>query len=197
VNCNPFTRGHRHLVEEAARRVDALYVLVVREDRSAFPFEARLRLVREGTRDLANVHVLDTGRYAVSAITFPAYFLKRADDVAEVQMALDATLFARRIAPFFGVRRRFFGTEPYCETTRGYNDVMRRVLPALGVEAVEIPRAGAAGEAITASRVRALLRAGRLDAIDELVPPTTAAFLRSAEGRAIRERLAASEGRHA
>jgi [citrate (pro-3S)-lyase] ligase len=197
VNCNPFTRGHRHLIEEAARAVDTLYVLVVREDRSAFPFDVRLQLVREGVRDLANVRVLDTGRYAVSAITFPSYFLKRRDDAALAQMELDVTLFARRIAPFFHVRRRFFGTEPYCATTGRYNDAMRRLLPALGIAAVEVPRRASSGEAISASRVRALVREGRLDAIDELVPPSTAAFLRSREGHAVRERLLAMEGRHA
>jgi [citrate (pro-3S)-lyase] ligase len=74
---------------------------------------------------------------------------------------------------------------------------MHRLLPALGVEAVELPRAGAGGEAISASRVRALVRDGRLEGIDELVPPTTAAFLRSQEAVAIVERLRADEGRHA
>jgi [citrate (pro-3S)-lyase] ligase len=197
VNCNPFTLGHRHLVEEAARRVDTLYVLVVREDRSAFPFDVRLRLVREGTGDLPNVRVLDTGRYAVSAITFPDYFLKSTEDVARVQMELDVTLFARRIAPFLGVRRRFFGSEPYCETTRRYNETMHRLLPALGVEAVELPRVGVGGEPISASCVRARLREGRLEGIEELVPLTTAAFLRSHEAAAIGERLRGGEGRHA
>jgi [citrate (pro-3S)-lyase] ligase len=197
VNCNPFTLGHRHLVETAARSVDTLYVFVVSEDRSAFPFDVRLRLVREGTCDLANVRVLDTGRYAVSAITFPDYFLKSTDDVALLQMELDATLFARRIAPYFRVRRRFFGSEPYCETTRRYNETMHRLLPALGVDLVEVPRTGACGELISASRVRARLRDGRLEEIEQLVPPTTAAFLRSPEAAAIRERLRTGEGRHA
>jgi [citrate (pro-3S)-lyase] ligase len=197
VNCNPFTLGHRHLVEEAARRADTLYVLVVREDRSAFPFDVRLRLVREGTRDLENVRVLDTSRYAVSAITFPAYFLARTDDAAAVQLELDLVLFAQRIAPFFHVRRRFFGTEPYCATTRAYNEGMRRLLPRFGIEPVEIPRKAARDEAISASRVRAKLRTGDLAGVDELVPPTTAAFLRSAEAGAIRDRLRAEDGRHA
>jgi [citrate (pro-3S)-lyase] ligase len=196
VNCNPFTLGHRHLVAEAARRVDTLYVMVVREDRSAFPFDVRLRLVREGTADLANVRVLDTSRYAVSALTFPAYFLAPGEDAAEVQMELDLTVFARRIAPFFGIRRRFFGTEPYCPTTRGYNAAMRRILPALGVEAVELERRTAGGEAISASGVRARLRDGRLEGIEALVPPTTAAFLRSGAAAAVRERLRRDEGRH-
>ena len=196
ANCNPFTLGHRGLVEEAARRVDTLYLLVVREDHSAFPFEARLRLVREGTADLANVQVLDTSRYAVSALTFPAYFLARGDDAAEVQMELDLTLFGRRIAPFFGIRRRFFGTEPYCATTRRYNEAMARLLPGLGVEPVELQRRTADGAAISASQVRARLRDGRLDGIEALVPASTAAFLRSGEADAVRERLRKEEGRH-
>lgn len=191
VNCNPFTLGHRHLVEQAARRSDALYVLVVREDRSVFPFDVRLRLVREGTRDLPNVRVLDTGRYAVSAVTFPAYFLKDAAARAEAQMGLDLVLFGRRIAPFLGVRRRFFGTEPYCGTTRAYNEAMRRLLPPLGVEAVEVPRLEAGGEAISASRVRAALREGgeALEGLAPLLPEVTLAWLRSGEAAAVRERL--------
>jgi [citrate (pro-3S)-lyase] ligase len=177
--------------------VDTLYVFVVREDRSAFAFEDRLRLVSEGTHDLASVRVLDTSRYAVSALTFPAYFLKRGEDAARVQMGLDVTLFARRIAPFFGIRRRFFGTEPYCETTAAYNEAMRRLLPALGIEVVEIERRGVDGEAISASRVRARLRAGELDGIEELVPAATAAFLRSERGRTVQARLRQEQRRHA
>jgi [citrate (pro-3S)-lyase] ligase len=133
----------------------------------------------------------------VSAVTFPAYFLKRAEDAATVQMELDLVLFAQRIAPFFHVTRRFFGTEPLCATTRAYNEAMRRVLPGFGIEPVELARREASGEVISASRVRAALRAGRLEGIEDLVPPTTAAFLRSAEGRAVNERLSAAEGRHA
>ncbi|MEA4930004.1 MAG: hypothetical protein VB026_00310, partial [Anaerolineaceae bacterium] len=58
VNCNPFTLGHRSLLGYASDRVPWLYVLVVQEDKSLFPFEVRLRLVREGSADLANVTVL-------------------------------------------------------------------------------------------------------------------------------------------
>jgi [citrate (pro-3S)-lyase] ligase len=197
VNCNPFTLGHRFLLEEAARRVDTLYVFVVREDRSAFPFDVRLRLVREGTRDLPNVVVTDTSRYAVSAVTFPSYFLKEADDAAAIQRDLDLLLFARHIAPAFGVRRRFFGTEPTCGATRAYNEAMRRVLPRCGIEAVEVERVARGGAAVSASRVRAALRDGDLAAARALVPPTTAAFLASDEGRAVAERLRQQTGRHA
>ena len=71
INGNPFTLGHLHLVEYAAQRVDRLYLFVVREDRSVFPFAVRFRLAQEATAHLRNVTVLDTSRYAVSAGTFP------------------------------------------------------------------------------------------------------------------------------
>jgi [citrate (pro-3S)-lyase] ligase len=197
MNCNPFTLGHRHLVEEAAGRVDTLYAFVVREDRSAFPFDVRLRLAREGTSHLGNVHVLDTSRYAVSAVTFPAYFLKRADDAAAIQMELDLLLFAQRIAPFFRITRRFFGSEPYCPTTRAYNDAMRRLLPSFGIEPVEVARKEARGAPISASMVRAALRDGSSAGLEQWVPDTTAAFLSSEEGRAVQERLRKGEARDA
>src|SRR6185369_10000418 len=60
ANCNPFTLGHRYLIEQAARRVDRLYLFVVREDLSLFPFEYRFKMVREGTCDLPNLTLLDT-----------------------------------------------------------------------------------------------------------------------------------------
>jgi [citrate (pro-3S)-lyase] ligase len=66
---------------------------------------------------------------------------------------------------------------------------MRRVLPPCGVEPVEIPRREWRGAAVSASRVRAALRTGELAAALDLVPETTAAFLRTDEGRAIQERL--------
>jgi len=196
MNGNPFTLGHRHLVESAARQVDNLYLFVVREDRSVFPFEVRLRLVRAGVADLPNVVVLDTSRYAVSSVTFPAYFLKERDPVAVIQMELDLTLFATRIAPLFGISRRFAGTEPNCDVTGGYNEAMKRVLPAYGIKVVVIERKRSGQAAISASRVRELLARGEVGALAELVPATTLAFLRSDEASAIREELQGTRGRH-
>ena len=76
MNCNPFTRGHRYLIETAARDCDWLYVFVLSEDKSAFPAADRLALVKAGTADLPNVTVQPTGPYLISSATFPTYFLK-------------------------------------------------------------------------------------------------------------------------
>jgi [citrate (pro-3S)-lyase] ligase len=111
-------------------------------------------------------------------------------------MELDLLLFARRIAPELHVVRRFFGTEPTCPVTRAYNAAMLRMLPAHGVEAIEIPRVAAAGAPISASRVRGALRAGDAAGLAALVPASTLRFLLSDEARAVRERLARGEERH-
>ncbi|MEJ2698491.1 MAG: [citrate (pro-3S)-lyase] ligase [Desulfuromonadales bacterium] len=189
VNCNPFTLGHRYLIEQAAARSDTLYVFVVREERSLFPYGVRRRLVEAGVRDLDNVVILDGGDYAVSTVTFPAYFLKDAATAEQVQMEVDLQLFARRIAPFFNIRRRFVGSEPYCRTTRRYGEAMQRLLPPLGIAVSRIERCAVAGEAISASRVRTAMRHEAFETMRQLVPPTTLDFILSGQGRALGEEL--------
>jgi len=194
VNGNPFTLGHLHLVETGSRQVDTFYLFVVREDRSVFPFAARYRLAAEATRHLGNVVLLDTGPYAVSAATFPTYFLKRLDEVATAQMQLDARVFAAHLAPPFRIRTRFVGEEPFDATTAAYNRTMREVLPQYGVALVEIPRRAGPDGPVSATRVRDALARRDFDAIGRMVPAPTLDYLRSAEGLALAERLARARG---
>lgn len=190
MNCNPFTLGHRYLVEEAARQSGRLLLFVVEEDLSVFPFAARLRLVREGTADLDNVMVIPGGPYMVSAATFPSYFLGDASLAAKAHTELDMTIFGKHIAPAAGVKRRFAGEEPYSPVTRLYNNAMTDLLPAFGVGITVIPRKLQSGEAISASRVRRLLAAGNIEATRDLVPETTYRYLSSPEAEPVRRKLA-------
>lgn len=189
INGNPFTLGHLHLVEYAAQQVDRLYLFVVREDRSVFPFAARFRLAQEATAHLQNVTVLDTSRYAVSSGTFPSYFLKRLDEIATSQMRMDVLLFARCIAPPFHIRRRFVGQEPLCPLTATYNKVMAEILAANGIERVELPRIESGGLPISATQVRKAFAQGDIETVRPLVPAATLEFLQSSPARAIAERL--------
>ncbi len=173
ANCNPFTNGHRYLIETAAAQVDALHVFVLSEKKSLFPPDVRLDLVREGCRDLQNVYVHPSGPYMVSSATFPSYFIRDKARVDGIFCELDVRLFGERIAPALGISRRFVGTEPYCPVTRFYNDQLRARLPEYGVELVEVPRRACGGAAISASRVRALMAEGDLEGIRPLVPEPT------------------------
>lgn len=142
ASCDPFSRGHRHLIETAARQVDHLYVFVVAEDRSTLPFPVRWQLVRDGVRDIANVVVLDLAHYRIGAAIFPTYFLKPDDPVARIRAELDATLFASRIAPFFGITRRFTGagsTPGSTPESAADEAALIPVLQAHGIDVTEIP----------------------------------------------------------
>ncbi len=182
MNANPFTNGHRYLVEYAAARCGGLYVLVVEHDESRFPFADRLRLVREGTADLPNVHVCAGGPFVISLATFPSYFLKRADDASRVHAQLDARVFGARIAPALGVSVRFVGSEPLDALTRQYNTALQSVLPADGVAVEIVDRLTHGGPPVSASRVRALLDAGRPEQTAPLVPMPTYRYLCQASG---------------
>ena len=206
VNCNPFTLGHRKLLEHAAGESRWLYVLVVEENRSLFPFDVRLRLVREGSADLPNVTVMAGGPYVISSATFPSYFTRvRAGEdsrkITELYAALDLEMFRRHVAPTLGVSVRYVGTEPYCPVTSVYNDMMKRILPAGGgdcppVEVREMPRFERDGSAVSASRVRDLIREGRLGEATALVPKTPAQWLESEAAGPDLERIRTSDSRH-
>jgi [citrate (pro-3S)-lyase] ligase len=189
VNCNPFTNGHLYLIENAARQVENLYIFVVREDRSVFPFDVRYRLVEQGVSHIPNAILLDTSRYIVSGATFPTYFLKKDDPVARIQMELDVTLFASKIAPFFGITQRFAGTEPNCPLTGAYNLTMQGLLPVYGIDLRIVERVETRTGVISASRVRELVGQGDFAALADYVPATTLAYLESDAAKSVRERL--------
>ena len=175
MNANPFTLGHRFLVEQSSELVERLYVVVVREDCSMFSYSERKAMVSQGVRDIGNVVVVDGSDYAVSAATFPTYFLKQISDATDTQITLDLDIYRRRIAPALGATVRFFGSEPTDPLTRRYNELMHQQLGEDHVH--EIQRKQQDGSPISASRVRKAMLEGRLwDAI-QMVPPTTIPYI--------------------
>ena len=173
ANCNPFTLGHRHLIETAAAACDRLLVFILSENRGMFTPMERLAMARAGCADLSNVRVLPTGPYLISSATFPDYFIKDRSRVDEVRCEVDVRMFAERFAPALHITKRFVGEEPLDARTRAYNETLKRELPAYGIEVTEIPRKTADGEPISASRVRAQIAAGQSDGLDALVPEST------------------------
>ena len=173
MNCNPFTLGHRYLIDQAAKQVERLYVMVVKEDCSLFAYTERKAMVEQGVADIENVNVIDGSDYAISRATFPTYFLKRLDDAADTQMLLDLDLFRRHIAPALGATVRFVGTEPTDQLTRRYNQLMHETLK----DVREIDRLEKDGNAVSASRVRRAMEEGDMNTIRQLVPPTTLPYI--------------------
>lgn len=203
MNANPFTKGHRYLVEQAASLVDNLYVIVVREDRSRFPYAERKAMIEAGCAGLDNVVVCEGSDYAISAATFPTYFLKKLDDATDTQIALDLDLFMNHIAQPLGVTVRFAGSEPEDALTRRYNELMAEILPGTSVavvrqdhqpdpelvegsavrqarrpiDFVEIPRLEQNGKPLSATSLRRALDKGNLKEAMEYIPESTVPYL--------------------
>lgn len=179
MNANPFTLGHRYLVENAANKCDTLYVFTVSEDKSLFSADDRIEMVRLGTADIQNVTVLPTGPYLVSSATFPTYFLKEREKVSEVQCLLDVEIFKKYFVPKFSINCRFLGTEPLSQATNQYNQALKSGLRDSGIEVFEIPRLEINGTVVSASFVRELLESGQTDKVKALVPSTTFEYLKT------------------
>lgn len=173
MNCNPFTLGHRYLIEQAAQQVDTLYILVVREDCSMFGYDERKAMIVRGVAHINNVVVCDGSEYSISATTFPTYFLKCLSDASDTQMTLDIDLYRRHIAPALGATVRFVGTEPDDPLTRRYNELMKSMLP----DVREVARLQQSGVAVSASRVRKAIVENHLALAARLVPPTTVPYI--------------------
>lgn len=203
MNANPFTKGHRYLVEQAASQVDNLYVIVVKEDRSRFPYVERKAMIEAGCAGLDNVVVCEGSDYAISAATFPTYFLKKLDDATDTQIALDLDLFVNHIARPLGVTVRFAGSEPEDALTRRYNELMAEILPGTSVavvrqdhqpdpelvkgsalrqarrpiDFVEIPRLEQKGKPLSATSLRRALDKGGFKEAMEYIPESTVPYL--------------------
>ncbi len=177
MNCNPFTLGHRYLIEQALKECDYLIVFVVQENKSIFPFEDRLQLVREGVADLLNVRVIPSGRFIISSLTFSEYFNKSELQEREVDTSLDVLLFAQEIVPCLNIKKRFAGEEPFDNVTWQYNETMKKILPEYGIQFVEIPRICIGDRVISASYVRELLEKNKFEIIKEFVPNSTFCYL--------------------
>ena len=190
MNANPFTLGHRYLIEQAAQQVDRLFIIPVKEDCSLFPYAERKAMIETAVIQSNKVpkyqgnslptgegrggaFVLEGSPYAISAATFPTYFLKQLSDAADTQMLLDIDIFRRHIAPALEATVRFVGSEPNDALTCRYNELLQQQLPAVKV----IERKRQDGTAISASLVRKALAEGRFAEAAALVPPTTIPYL--------------------
>lgn len=178
MNCNPFTLGHRFLIEQALQYTDLLYLFVVEEDVSEFSFEERFGMVQAGIADLKNVIPVPSGRFILSRESFRSYFEKEQLRGLTVDASKDLYIFTEYIVKKLGIQKRFVGEEPFDTVTRQYNLQMKKILGEAGIEVIEIPRKLAGDEIISASKVRKYLADGDEDNIKELVPQSTLEYLK-------------------
>ena len=127
MNCNPYTLGHEYLINESRKKVDWLYVFVVEEDKSYFPFEDRIDLVRKNAGKYENVIILPSGKMILSMNTFSSYFQKETEQHVQIDASKDLKIFCNIIAPFFNIAVRFLGEEPIDRVTQQYNRAIKEI----------------------------------------------------------------------
>ncbi len=188
MNLNPFTLGHRSLIERAARETDHVHVFIVKEDKSVFPYDIRIKLLREGTKDLSNVTIHEGSDYIISSATFPTYFIKskKKVEIPRIYARVDALIFKEYVVKPLGITCRYVGSEPLSKTTNMYNGVLREVLGD-EIDVIEVPRTEINGRVISASYVRNFIREGNLQEAYKLLPISTVEFLETARGKEIIE----------
>lgn len=177
ANCNPFTKGHRYLLEQALTQCEYLHLFILSDGRSLFSAEERYEMVRQGIQGMDRVILHRTQDYMISAATFPTYFFKEHKQGQQANCKLDLELFGSRIAPELGITKRFVGSEPYCKVTKGYNEAMQTILPSYGIEVVEMERKKEGDAPISASNVRKCLDTNEFDKIKEMVPENVYRYL--------------------
>lgn len=182
MNANPFTLGHRYLIEQAAARCDWLHLFVVKEDASQFRYTDRWALIEQGAVGIENLTLHPGSAYLISRATFPGYFLKEKGAVDDCHSQIDLQLFREHLAPALGITHRFVGDEPFCPLTCAYNQRMHDILSSPHgrgsiIDVVELARMEKGGAPVSASRVRKLYAERDWQAVSMLVPAGTLAFL--------------------
>ena len=178
MNANPFTLGHRYLVEQALKQCKYLIVFVVEEDKSEFSFADRFELVRANLADLNNVTIIPSGEFIISSTTFSDYFNKAKLQDVKVDTSRDIIMFAKEIAPCLGISVRFAGQEPFDTVTAQYNEDMSQILPQYGIEFIEIPRLQTqTGQIVSASTVRRLLEERDFETLNQFVSNKTLKYM--------------------
>lgn len=200
VNCNPFTKGHKYLIEKASQENEIVYLFIVKENLSVFPYEIRKGLIKKGIAHLKNIVVLSTGPYIVSGAIFPDYFIKNENLnlISAKQAEIDIKIFAKYIAPVLNIKKRYVGTENYCQITAAYNKAMKDILPKAGIQFIEIPRitSGDDKNYISASKIRKAIKEDNLQEYLDFLPAVTKAFLLSKEAKPIIDKIKNSVSRH-
>jgi len=195
MNCNPFTLGHRYLVEKASEECEVVYIFIVEEENSVIPFNVRLNLVKEGTKDLKNVKVLNGGEYIITSATFPSYFTQQ-DDLIKIQTELDAEVFGSLVAKALNINKRYVGNEPYCQVTRQYNESLKKVLFRHNIEVIEVSRKEISNEIISAKKVREAIKNDEWHVVERMVPTTTLEYLKSGNAANIINNIKKMNSRH-
>lgn len=178
ANCNPFTLGHRYLIEQAAKECEWLHIFILSEEQTFLTTRERYELVKKGVADINNVILHQTSDYLISPVVFPTYFIKDKVNAFTMNCKLDIQIFCESIAKKLGITRRFVGSEPSCAVTSQYNLCLKQELPRNGIMVTELERKTTNGVIISASTVRKHIKDGQFEQLEKMLPKEVLQYLK-------------------
>ena len=174
---NPFTLGHRYLIETASKQVDKLFVLLIGDELGVFSYPERFAMAVDATSDLENVTIVSGGPFQATRNVFRDYFVKiNPSDMTESALA-DTLIYAEVIAKRLGITHRFLGDEKHNPKMDFFNKLLLETLPKYGINAIELPRLAVHGHSISASTSRNAASEGDLETLLDNVPVATLKYL--------------------
>ena len=177
IHGNPFTLGHRYLIETASKLMDEIICQILEDEVGVFSYAERFAMAVEGTRDLPNVKIVPGGPFQATRNVFREYFIKvEPTDIRESATA-DTLIFAEIIAKRLGISYRFLGDEKHNPKMQFANGLVKELLPPYGIHVVELPRAQAGGQPISASLARSAAAVGDIKTLLQNIPETTLPFI--------------------
>ena len=177
ANCNPFTKGHRYLIETAASKSKILHVFVLSTEQEGISSADRFKMVEDGVCDLENVILHVTEDYLISPLVFPTYFIKEKDAALKINCMLDIEIFCKHIAKTLGITKRYIGTEPYSQVTNTYNEILKKELPRFGIGVEEISRLKIGETVVSASLVRNAIKTKDFVTVKNMLAKNTYEYL--------------------
>lgn len=177
ANCNPFTKGHRYLIEQSAAACKWVHLFVLSAEQGWISAGDRFEMVKRGVADISNVILHTTSDYLISPVVFPTYFIKDKSAAFTMNCMLDVEIFRSHIAKALGITRRFVGTEPQSAVTSAYNEVLKAELPPYDITVSEIERVSVNGAVVSASTVRSAIASGDTASVKAMLPDSSYQYL--------------------
>ncbi|MBZ7986895.1 GNAT family N-acetyltransferase [Campylobacter canadensis] len=171
MNANPFTLGHKYLIDCALKHNENLILFIVSEDKSFFTFKERFMIVKENLKKYKNILIFPSGDYIISNATFSTYFLKQ--DINLAKSYLDAKIFSSLIAPCLNIKSRFVGSEPNCKVTNAYNMALKECFKEDNLDLFELSRISINNKIISASLIRKYIAENNFNEIKKYLSDTS------------------------
>ena len=181
LNANPFTIGHRYLVDIARRRSSHVLVLVIQGKPESggkgnhentgmvFPFRERMAMTEKGLADMAGVTILPSGPYIISRNDFPRDFLSRELGRVPAHAALDSMVICH-VCKALGIKSLFAGDEPRDEMSEIHLKALRSACASSGLALRVAERKRLGEKYISSSMVRQDIADGNMDEAVLLAP---------------------------